>query len=153
MILDADALNILSQHPEQINRLPKGCILTPHLGELERLVGRCTNSYERLQRAAALAAESKAVVILKGAYTAIITPEGKFYFNTTGNPGMATAGSGDVLSGILLALLAQGFTNEEAAKLGVWIHGKSGDLAAKDFGEVSMKAGDIIDYLPKAIKR
>ena len=152
MILDADALNILSQHPEGISHLPKGCILTPHLGELERLIGRCTNSYDRLQRAVTLAAESNAVIILKGAYSAMITPEGNIYFNTTGNPGMATAGSGDTLTGILLALLAQGFTNEEAAKLGVWLHGKSGDLAAEDLGEVSMKAGDIIDYLPKAIK-
>lgn len=150
VILDADALNILSDHRDWLAFIPKGSILTPHPKELDRLVGICHNSFERLNKARDLAANLKSYIVLKGAYTAIINPEGKCFFNPTGNPGMATGGSGDVLTGILLSLLAQGYKPEEACKLGVYVHGLAGDLAAKNKGTISMLAGDIIEYLPTA---
>lgn len=152
MVIDADALNILAANRHYLAKLPKGSILTPHPKELERIIGKCNNSYERLQRACELAEKTNAHIILKGAYTAIIQPTGEVYFNTTGNPGMATGGSGDVLTGILLALLAQGFETSIAARLGVYLHGLAGDEAAKQFGQVSMMATDIIEALPRAWK-
>ncbi len=152
LVIDADALNIFSTHRNYLTRIPKNAILTPHVKELERLVGRCSNSYERLTKAKELAAYLQCYIVLKGAWTAVITPEGEFHFNTTGNPGMATAGSGDVLTGILTGLLAQGYTPEEACKLGVFLHGRAGDIAAKEQGQISMNASDIIEALPKAWK-
>ena len=151
-ILDADAINIISSHRNYLNRLPRQSILTPHIGELERIIGKCNNSFERLTKAKELAAYLQCYIVLKGAYTAIITPEGKFYFNPTGNPGMATGGSGDVLTGIILALLAQGYPQENAARLGTYIHGLAGDIACRRMGEISLTAGDIIDALPEAWK-
>ncbi len=151
-ILDADAINIISSHRNYLNRLPRQSILTPHIGELERIIGKCNNSFERLTKAKELAAYLQCYIVLKGAYTAVITPEGKFYFNPTGNPGMATGGSGDVLTGIILALLAQGYPQENAARLGTYIHGLAGDIACRRMGEISLTAGDIIDALPEAWK-
>ena len=151
-ILNADAINIISSHRNYLNRLPRQSILTPHIGELERIIGKCNNSFERLTKAKELAAYLQCYIVLKGAYTAIITPEGKFYFNPTGNPGMATGGSGDVLTGIILALLAQGYPQENAARLGTYIHGLAGDIACRRMGEISLTAGDIIDALPEAWK-
>jgi NAD(P)H-hydrate epimerase len=153
VILDADAINILSTHRNYLKRLPKRCILTPHIGEMERLIGKCMDTYERLTKAKELAAYLQSYIILKGAWTALITPEGNCYFNPTGNPGMATAGSGDVLTGILLALLAQGYSQEEACKLGVYIHGTAGNIAAERFSDIGMTSGDIIASLPEAWKR
>lgn len=153
MIIDADALNILSTHRQALTQIPPNSILTPHPKELERLVGKCQNSYERLLKSCELAQLQEVYIILKGAYTAIITPEGKVIFNPTGNPGMATAGSGDVLSGILLALLAQGYSSEETAQIGVYIHGIAGDLAREKYGTIGLTAGDIIEYLPQAWNR
>ncbi len=150
MVIDADALNLLAEHRSYIGRLPKGSILTPHPGELERLVGKCQDSYEKLMKACDLAKTAGVYIVLKGAYSAIITPEGKCFFNTTGNPGMATGGSGDVLTGIILALLAQGFGAEDAACLATHIHGLAGDIAAKKKGMIGMTAGDIVNYLPMA---
>ena len=152
MVLDADALNIFSSYRNHLTRIPRNSILTPHIKEFERLVGRCSNSYERLTKAKELAAYLQCFIVLKGAWTVIITPEGNFYFNTTGNPGMATAGSGDVLTGILTSLLAQGYTAEETCKLGVFLHGRAGDLAAEKYGPISMTSSDIIEALPKAWK-
>ncbi|HIZ04398.1 MAG TPA: NAD(P)H-hydrate dehydratase [Candidatus Phocaeicola gallistercoris] len=152
LILDADALNILSAHRNYLNRLPKRCILTPHVAELERIVGRCSNSFERLHKAQELASNLQCYIILKGAYTCIITPEGYCSFNPTGNPGMATGGSGDVLTGMLLALVAQGYTEEEACKIAVYIHGLAGDIARDRVGEISLTASDIINALPEAWK-
>ncbi len=152
MVIDADALNILGANRNYLTRLPKGSILTPHPKEMERLVGKCSNSYERIQRASELAAKANVYIVLKGAYTAIIQPDGEIVFNTTGNPGMATGGSGDVLTGILLALLAQGYESGLAARLGVFLHGMAGDVAAERQGEVAMTASDIIDSLPQAWK-
>lgn len=150
MVVDADALNILAGNRKYIGRLPKGSILTPHPKELERLVGKCQDSYERLTKARELAQASGVYIILKGAYSAVITPEGKCYFNTTGNPGMATGGSGDVLTGIVLALMAQGYAPQDAACLGMYVHGLAGDIACKKHGVMGMTAGDIVKYLPLA---
>lgn len=153
IVLDADAINILSTHRNWLSRLPKQCILTPHLGELERLTGKCMDSYERITKVKELASYLQSYILIKGAWTAIVTPEGHCHFNPTGNPGMATAGSGDVLTGILLALLSQGYSPEESCKLGVYIHGLAGDIAAKSLSEISMTAGDIIEALPSAWKK
>lgn len=150
MVVDADALNMLANHRHALTNLPKGSILTPHPKELERLVGKCQDSYERLTKACELAKTAKVHIILKGAYSVVVTPSGKCYFNPTGNPGMATAGSGDVLTGILLALLAQGYSAEEAAKIGVYVHGLAGDSAQKKVGDISLTASDIIEHLPVA---
>lgn len=153
LILDADAINILAHHRNWLGRIPKRCILTPHLGELERLTGKCMDTYERLSKVKELAAYLQSYIIVKGAWTCIVTPEGNYYFNPTGNPGMATAGSGDVLTGILLALLAQGYSQEEACKLGVYIHGMAGDIAAEEMTEISMTSNDIVNALPAAWKK
>jgi len=153
IVLDADTINILSTHRNWLSRLPKRCILTPHLGELERLIGKCMDTYERLTKVKELAAYLQSYIIVKGAWTTIVTPEGNFYFNPTGNPGMATGGSGDVLTGILLGLLAQGYSREEACKLGVYIHGLAGDIAAEEKTQMGMTAADIIEALPAAWKK
>lgn len=150
MVVDADALNILGEHREFLNRLPQGSILTPHPKELERLVGTCRNSYERLDKACQLARATGVHIVLKGAYSTVITPEGKCWFNQTGNPGMATGGSGDVLTGVLLALLAQGYDTTTAARLGVYIHGLAGDMCRKRQGMTGMTAGDLVQMLPAA---
>lgn len=152
LVLDADALNIMAQHPELIDLLPSHTILTPHPKEFDRLFGECSSGYERLHRASAVAVKHKLCIILKGAYAAICTLEGNIYINSTGNPGMATAGSGDVLTGVILGLLAQGYTPETAAVLGVYLHGSAGDFAALNNSEESMIASDIIRMLGKAFK-
>ena len=152
LVLDADALNILAEHKEFLSDLPDETILTPHPKELERLVGECNNSYQRMEKAIDLAAEIKSYIILKGAYSMIITPDGKCYLNPTGNPGMATGGSGDVLTGIILALTAQGYSSYEACLIGTYVHGLAGDIAAKKIGMISMTAMDIVDALPAAWK-
>lgn len=151
-VLDADALNILANHRHALTHLPKGSILTPHPKELERLVGKCQDSYERLTKACELAKNANVHIILKGAYSAIITPEGKCYFNPTGNPGMATGGSGDVLTGVILALLAQGYDTDAAARIGTYVHGLAGDVAQSKQGTIGLIASDIIDSLPAAWK-
>ncbi len=152
MVVDADALNLLGENRNYIGRLPKGSILTPHPKELERLVGKCQNSYERLMKARELARSAGVHIILKGAYSAVIAPSGKCWFNTTGNSGMATGGSGDVLTGIVLALLAQGYDAESAARIAVYVHGLAGDIACKKQGVIGMTAGDIAACLPMAWK-
>lgn len=153
MVIDADALNLLSEHREWLSLLPADSILTPHPHELDRLVGHCTGSFDRMNRARNLAISHKVFVVLKGHYTEICTPTGDVLFNPTGNPGMATPGSGDVLTGIITSLLAQGYLPSEAAQLGVYLHGLAGDLAAEELGEECMLASDIIGHLPAAFKR
>ena len=153
MVIDADAINILSSHRNWLSRLPKRSILTPHIGELERLTGKCLDSYERLTKVKELASYLQSYIIVKGAWSAIVTPEGNCHFNPTGNPGMATAGSGDVLTGILLALLSQGYPQEEACLLGVYVHGLAGDIAAEQMSQIGMTSGDIINSLPQAWKK
>ncbi|MCF0159877.1 MAG: NAD(P)H-hydrate dehydratase [Bacteroidaceae bacterium] len=150
LVLDADALNILGEHKGWIQQLPISAILTPHIKELDRIIGNCTESYERLNKARDLATRQHLYIILKGAWTAVIFPDGNIHFNPTGNPGMATAGSGDVLTGIILGLLCQGYTQAEACRLGVYLHGLAGDIAAEKLGEESLCAHDIVRYLPKA---
>lgn len=150
VVLDADALNILANHRHALTHLPKGSILTPHPKELERLVGKCQDSYERLTKACELAHTAHVHIILKGAYSTIITPEGKCFFNPTGNPGMATGGSGDVLTGVILSLLAQGYPAKEAALIGTYIHGLAGDFAQKKYGMIGLTASDIVNCLPTA---
>ncbi len=153
MVIDADALNFLSKHRHCLTSVPRGSILTPHPKELERLVGKCDSTFERLTKARDLATNYKIYIILKGAYSVVITPEGNCYFNPTGNSGMATAGSGDVLTGVLLSLLSQGYTPEESCKLGVYLHGLAGDLAKEKLGEWGLTASDIADHLPFAWKK
>lgn len=151
MVIDADALNILSSHRAWMQQLPEGLILTPHPRELDRLVGTSSSDdFERLTRARELSQQLQAYVILKGHYSALCMPNGHIIFNSTGNAGMATAGSGDVLTGIITALLARGYSRENAAIMGMYLHGLAGDLAASDLGEESLTASDIINYLPKA---
>ncbi len=150
IVIDADAINILGANRELIDLIPKGSILTPHPKEFERLAGNWTSDFERLEKQIEFSKATKAVVLLKGAHTSIATPEGKVFFNNTGNPGMATGGSGDVLTGLVTGLLAQGYTSEESALLGAWIHGLAGDCAAKRVGEDSLIASDIIEHLPEA---
>jgi len=153
LVIDADALNILSEHQEWLEKLPEGSILTPHPGEFRRLVGDTSDSYEAIQKQRVFSEKYKCVVVLKGAHTSVSLPDGRLYFNSTGNPGMATAGSGDALTGIILGLLAQGMSSDEAALSGVFIHGLAGDIAAKKKSEFSLIAGDIIEAMGKAFKK
>ncbi len=150
IVIDADGLNILGSHRGWIQQLPKKSVLTPHKKELFGLISTTRNCYEELERTRELSVRQQVYIVIKGAYSAIVTPEGKVYFNSTGNPGMATAGSGDVLTGIILSLLAQDYGQENAVRLGVYLHGLAGDIAAKEVGEDSLIASDIIAALPKA---
>ncbi len=153
IVADADALNILANRHAWMQQLPKGIILTPHPKELDRLEGQSLDSFERLSKARDLAERLQGYVVLKGHNTAICMPDGHVVFNPTGNAGMATAGSGDVLTGIITGLLAQGYSRQQACLMGVYLHGLAGDLAARELGEYSLMASDIIDYLPRAFKR
>ncbi len=150
LVLDADALNLLAKDQELLYRLPEGCILTPHPKEFERLFGTAANGFERNDLQRRMAEKLNAVIVLKGAHTCIACPDGACYFNSTGNPGMATGGSGDVLTGIITGLLAQGYAPVEAALLGVYLHGLAGDLAANEMGFEALVAGDLARYLGKA---
>ena len=152
LILDADALNIIAKDSLLLELIPQNSILTPHPKEFDRLAGTSDSSYERLYKAMEFAKSTKTYLILKGRYTAVCTPEGECWFNPTGNPGMATAGSGDVLTGILLGLLAQSYTPVEASLLGVFLHGLAGDIALEDNSEESLLSGDIIRYIGMAFK-
>lgn len=152
MVVDADALNILGSHRGWIAQLPRHSILTPHKKELFGLISTTRNSYEELERTRELAMRQQIFIIIKGAWSAIATPDGQVYFNPTGNPGMATAGAGDVLTGIILALLTQAYSPQTAALLGVYLHGLAGDLAAEALCQESLIASDLIDYLPNAFK-
>jgi hydroxyethylthiazole kinase-like uncharacterized protein yjeF len=153
MVIDADALNILSANRELLQVVPAGSILTPHPKEFERLVGKWENDFDRLQKQQKLAAELKSVIVLKGAYTSIASPDTNVYFNSSGNAGMAKGGMGDVLTGILTGLLAQKYSAVQAAQIGVYLHGLSGDLAAYEKGTNSLMASDVIDFLPESFKR
>jgi NAD(P)H-hydrate epimerase len=151
LVLDADALNILANNPKWLMLLPENTILTPHPVEFDRLSGIVVKTdSKRLEIAEQFAISYRAIVILKGAFTRIIFPDGTVWFNSTGNPGMATAGSGDVLTGIILGLLCQGYTSGDAAKLGVFLHGRSADLIVNDSSQESLIASEIADYLGNA---
>lgn len=150
LVIDADGLNILSLNKDWIKLLPDESILTPHPLEFSRLAGKADTSFGLLNKALEFARENKVYVILKGAYTAVVCPDGNCWFNSTGNPGMATGGSGDVLTGILTGLLAQGYTSLETCLLGVYIHGLSADLLLASASMESLLAGDIADNLGQA---
>jgi hydroxyethylthiazole kinase-like uncharacterized protein yjeF len=152
LLLDADALNILSQKKEWLSLLPPQSVLTPHPKELERLIGTWKDDFEKIEKTQAFARRYQAVVLVKGAHTLVVTPD-DIWINSTGNPGMATAGSGDVLSGIITGLLAQGYAVADAAKLGVYLHGLAGDLAVTGCqSEASLIASDIIENLGSAFR-
>jgi NAD(P)H-hydrate epimerase len=150
LIIDADALNILSENKTWLNFLPKNSILTPHVKEFERLAGTAKNDFDRLDKQIAFAQKYQVYLILKGAHTRIACPDGKVFINPSGNPGMATAGSGDVLTGILLGLLAQSYSSLNTCLLGVFLHGLAGDFAAENKGQYSLIAGDIVESLSEA---
>ncbi|MBI1223928.1 MAG: NAD(P)H-hydrate dehydratase [Bacteroidetes bacterium] len=153
VVLDADALNLLAGHPNFFQLLPKGSILTPHLREFERMFGTSTNDFERNDLQVRKAQELGVYLILKGANTSIACPDGCCFFNNTGNPGMATGGSGDVLTGILTGLLAQGYSPLHACQLGVYLHGLAGDLAMDEMQQEALLAGDITSHLGQAFKQ
>ncbi len=150
VVIDADALNILSMHPKWLRHLPKGSILTPHPGEFGRLAGKSEHTTDEWEKQLNLAKESGAIVILKRAYTSIAFPSGQFLINSTGNPGMSTAGSGDVLTGMITGLLAQGYSPEKASVMGVYLHGLAGDLAMEEQGGQNITASKLIDYIQEA---
>lgn len=152
LIIDADGLNLLASQPDLYSSLPANTILTPHPKEFERLFGPSPDQFSRLQLALEKAQQYKIYIVIKGNYSFIATPTGKGYFNPTGNPGMATAGSGDVLTGILLGLYAQSGETEKVVLAGVYLHGLAGDKAAEIHSEEAMISGDIINYLPEAFK-
>ncbi|MBK8226344.1 MAG: NAD(P)H-hydrate dehydratase [Flavobacteriales bacterium] len=151
LVLDADALNLLAAHRELLKSIPDRAVLTPHTKEFERLAGRAfATGYDRLQAAREAAQAWRCTIVLKGAFTAICSPEGHVRFNTTGNPGMAKGGSGDALTGLLTGLLAQGYSTIDAATLGVYLHGLAGDLAANRLGQHAMTSMDLVLELPAA---
>lgn len=150
MVVDADALNILAANKKLMEKIPANSILTPHPKEFERLFGKTGNNFQRLQLQQEMAKKYNIIIVLKGAYTTTVTPDRNCYFNSTGNPGMATAGSGDVLTGIILSLRAQGYEPKNAAVMGVYIHGFAGDIALEEQSEESLIANDIIENLSHA---
>lgn len=152
-VLDADALTLLSAHPDVLEAADTETLLTPHAGEFARLLQPFeieADAHQREEQAAWLARRLGVHLILKGPGTVVAAPDGRVAVNTTGNAGMATGGSGDVLTGILLALRAQHLSAWDAARLGVWIHGLAGDLAAEALGQIAMTSSDLIRYLPTA---
>ena len=151
VILDADALNCIAARPQMLNDIKPLSIITPHAAEFDRLFGASQSAEARFIKAIEMARHYRIFIILKGHYTAIIRPDGKVFFNTTGNAGMATAGSGDVLTGIIAGFIAQGLKPERAAILGVYVHGFAGDLAAERQGEHALIASDIVANLGRAI--
>jgi NAD(P)H-hydrate epimerase len=152
MVMDADALNSLSME-KNLPPLPPGSVLTPHPKEFERLFGECKDDFERIEKALINAKRLNCLIVLKGHHTFIACPNGKGYFNNTGNAGMATAGSGDVLTGMITSLLAKEYSSEDASLLAVYLHGLAGDIAAKEFSKEALIAGDIIDYLGEAFRK
>ncbi len=154
MVVDADALNALSEDLSVLLKAKAPRILTPHVGEMSRLSGMTKKAIEHDRKGSAVrfAKAHQCVLVLKGAGTVVASPEGKVYVNKTGNAGMATAGSGDVLTGMIAAFVAQGISVFEAASLGVSMHGTAGDIAARRVGKTSLIATDIIATIPKALR-
>lgn len=152
IVLDADALNIMSSRKNLLSHIPANSILTPHPGEFKRLVGEWKDDADKLQKQIKFSKTYKVVLVLKGANTSISSLNGQLFFNSTGNAGMAKGGSGDVLTGIITSILAQGYEPLQAAILGVYVHGLSGDYAKAELGETAIKATDLVYYLPQAFK-
>ena len=153
LVIDADALNALEKHMKSLTKTSTPKILTPHPGEMSRITGikKSTIEYSRKKISQEFSQKYSCTLVLKGHKTVVASPDGKTYINKTGNPGMATAGAGDVLTGIIAAFLAQGLEAFKAAKLAVYIHGKAADLAAKKLTRLSMIATDIIENIPSAV--
>ncbi len=149
LVMDADGINILAKHKEWLKHLPKNTILTPHLKELERLIGEWKDDFEMLRKANDFSQKYHCILVVKGAHS-IVFSEGKGYVNTTGNPGMATGGSGDVLTGLLTGLLSQGYGALHAALFGVYLHGRAGDLAVEATGYQALTPTDIIEGIGRA---
>ncbi|MDH6355408.1 hydroxyethylthiazole kinase-like uncharacterized protein yjeF [Dysgonomonas sp. PH5-45] len=152
MVFDADAINILAQNKELLQYIPKGSVFTPHLGELKRLIGNWDDEAHKLKLVLEYAKDLDSVFVVKGAHTLVCMPDGQYFFNSTGNSGMAKGGCGDVLTGYLTGLMARGYSNTHAALIGVYLHGLAGDMAAQEYGQEAMNSKDIIDYLAKAMK-
>ncbi len=150
MVIDADALNILATHRKMLRHIPAGSILTPHPGELRRLVGEWNDEQHKIGLVKELAAQTRAVVVVKGAHTMVVLPDGCCFFNSTGCSGMAKGGSGDVLTGYLTGLIARGYAAPQAALLGVYIHGLAGEKAAEYYGEEGMNSSDLVDFLAES---
>jgi ADP-dependent NAD(P)H-hydrate dehydratase / NAD(P)H-hydrate epimerase len=153
MVIDADAINILGLNKGWLSALPAGSILTPHPKEFERIAGTARDSYERLFKQISFSEKHNCIIVLKGAFTSVSFPDGKVFFNSTGNPGMATAGSGDVLTGMILSLLSQSYSPENAAIIAVFLHGLAGDIAAEKSCYESIIASDIIENISNAFNR
>ncbi|MCX6281677.1 MAG: NAD(P)H-hydrate dehydratase [Bacteroidetes bacterium] len=152
LVFDADAINIISENKTWLGFIPGESIFTPHPKEFHRLIGKHKDDYDRIKLQREFSFRHKVYVVLKGAHTAITTPEGECYFNSTGNPGMATGGSGDVLTGMITGLKARGYSSLDACLLGVFLHGLAGDLACAETGEEALISGDIIKYIGKAFQ-
>ncbi len=153
LVIDADALNIFSENKSWLNRIPEGSVLTPHPGEFRKLFGNWKNDFEKIENQRDFSIKMKCVIVLKGKNTSIACPDGRIYFNPTGNSGMAKGGSGDVLTGLITGLISSGYNSVAAACLGVYLHGYAGDFAARHKTEQGMTAGDIISCLPEAWKK
>ena len=152
IVIDADALNILASRKDLMDKIPKKSVLTPHPGEFSRMFGASINGFERLKLLREKAKELDLYIILKGRYTAIASPESIVYFNSSGNAGMATAGSGDVLTGMITSLLAQGYSSLDSCLIGVYLHGIAGEIGASHTGLNSLIASDITDNIGNAYK-
>lgn len=153
IVLDADALNCLSLNKEWYNLIPHNAILTPHSKEFERLVGTWKNEKEKIAKQMEFSRSYNCIIVLKGHRTTISTPDDKLFINSTGNPGMAKGGSGDVLTGMITAFLAQGYSASQSAILGVYIHGLAGDFASNEKSEYAVLASDLIEFIPQAFKK
>jgi len=149
LVIDADGLNILAKKKSLLKLLPEQSVLTPHPKELERLIGTWKDDFEKLEKVKTFSKKHNLIVVIKGANTIVISDD-KYYVNTTGNPGLATAGTGDVLTGIITGLISQGYDSLSASIFGVYLHGKSADIAVEDYGYQSLLASHIIDYLGEA---
>ena len=150
-LIDADALNCIARRPMLLRSIPPRSIITPHAVEFDRLFGEHNTDEERLKKAIEVSKLYKITIVLKGHYTMTVRPDSKVYVNSSGNPGMATPGSGDVLTGVISALIAQNYAADWSVVLGVYLHGLAGDLAAQEHGTYGMVAGDIVEHLGKAI--
>jgi len=150
VVIDADGINILAKQREMLKMLPSGSIITPHPKEFERVAGKFSNDFEKFELQKSFSKQYNLVVVLKGAFTSISDTKGNLFFNSTGNPGMATGGSGDMLTGIITGLVAQKYNPVEAAIIGVFLHGLAGDIAAENYGEESLLPGDMIEMMGKA---
>ena len=153
LVIDADGLNLISENRELLQIVPEYSILTPHPTEFKRLAGDWKDDFERLGKQKAFSQEYNVILLVKGAHSTLTTPAGDVYFNVTGNPGMATAGSGDVLTGIITALLAQGYAPEDAGVIGMFIHGMAGDIACEEKGQTGLIASDIVANISTAFKK